>query len=54
VGSSRGDYRVYRGGSWAFDAVLCRAAYRNYWTPSNRVSYVGFRLVRSSPREIND
>ena len=33
----RGSRRVYRGGSWFYDALLCRAAYRDSYSPVNRV-----------------
>ncbi len=42
-GASR---RVIRGGSWLFDASLCRAAIRYWYAPSNRYNYLGFRLAR--------
>jgi formylglycine-generating enzyme required for sulfatase activity len=40
-------YRVTRGGSWLNSAQNLRAAYRNNLVPSNRSSFMGFRLVRS-------
>jgi formylglycine-generating enzyme required for sulfatase activity len=44
--SSENDlYRVVRGGSWAYEAWHCRVAYRYSDGPSNRYSYVGFRVV---------
>ena len=39
-------YRVYRGGSWAIDAGICRAANRHGNTPDNRDDNIGFRLAR--------
>jgi len=47
-GSSSGSYRVNRGGSWYSNAEICRVAYRNYYTPSNRNYNLGFRLALSS------
>ncbi len=44
-GIENGSYRVFRGGSWLNYAVYCRSAYRNVFTPGNRLSTVGFRLV---------
>ncbi len=46
-GAGKGSYRVRRGGSWSHIPQYCRAAYRGYWNPANRGSYVGFRLARS-------
>jgi formylglycine-generating enzyme len=45
IGSATGSFRVLRGGSWYNYAVHCRSAFRNYDTPGNRFSYLGFRLV---------
>jgi formylglycine-generating enzyme required for sulfatase activity len=39
-----GDRRVLRGGSWFNDGRDCRAAYRNYIAPDNRINYIGFRV----------
>jgi formylglycine-generating enzyme required for sulfatase activity/predicted Ser/Thr protein kinase len=44
-GPSRGSDRVYRGGSWYFDAIHCRIAYRNSNRPDNFNAFIGFRLV---------
>jgi len=44
-GPSGGQYRVFRGGSWNYNASNCRVADRNYNTPSNRNNHYGFRLV---------
>lgn len=44
-GSSSGNCRVYRGGSWGNLAAICRAAFRHYLTPSNRCSDLGLRLA---------
>jgi len=37
--------RVLRGGSWYDDPDHCRSAFRYYYTPDVRRSYVGFRIV---------
>ncbi len=42
------DNRVLRGGSWFYDAGLCRVAYRNYYAPDDRYRHIGLRLVLSS------
>jgi formylglycine-generating enzyme required for sulfatase activity len=36
---------VLRGGSWYFDASICRVAFRYLYGPSYRDYYVGFRVV---------
>lgn len=38
--------RVFRGGSWGIGAAYCRAAYRYFVDPVNRVSPLGFRCLR--------
>jgi formylglycine-generating enzyme required for sulfatase activity len=38
--------QVVRGGFWALQAGLCRAAYRGWYDPGVRFSAVGFRLAR--------
>ena len=42
-----GSCRVYRGGSWNFNAPGCRVSYRRNSAPDNRCYYLGFRLVVS-------
>ncbi len=37
--------KVLRGGSWTYIAVLCRSAHRNYYPPSYRFSFAGFRIA---------
>ncbi len=37
--------RVIRGGSWGYDALVVRAAYRNDDEPSYRRYYLGFRCA---------
>ena len=41
--------RVLRGGSWNANANLARAAFRNYFQPTGRSSYAGFRVVVRRP-----
>ena len=45
TGPSLGSNRVYRGGSWNFNARFCRASYRNYFNLSFLGNYLGFRLA---------
>lgn len=47
--STRGLYRVLRGGGWINFAHYCRAANRRADAPGIRIDYVGFRLVRTAP-----
>jgi formylglycine-generating enzyme required for sulfatase activity len=48
TGPGTGSYRVFRGGSWTWDAAAARCANRAK-TPANTVSYdIGFRCVRGS------
>ena len=37
--------RVLRGGSWSSRAERCRVSYRGNYSPGDRGSYIGFRLV---------
>jgi len=46
-GPLSGSYRVFRGGSWYFNAQFCRSALRSYDSPGNWYYDVGFRLVLS-------
>jgi formylglycine-generating enzyme required for sulfatase activity len=46
VGASSGAYRVPRGGGWHSGARYLRSASRYYYTSSDRVNYLGFRLLR--------
>jgi formylglycine-generating enzyme required for sulfatase activity len=43
TGASSGTYRVYRGGSWSYNAQDCRSAFRNRNIP-NSGNAVGFRM----------
>ena len=48
-GAASGTNRVFRGGSWNYDANYCRAAYRSRNPPSYSGNYgYGFRVARSS------
>jgi formylglycine-generating enzyme required for sulfatase activity len=50
LGPQDGKTRVARGGSWAHDARICRAAFRGDFAPTYRIGSVGFRIVlRSGP-----
>jgi formylglycine-generating enzyme required for sulfatase activity len=43
-GPAGGDFRVFRGGAWAYGAVDCPAASRNRSPPAHRGWHVGFRV----------
>ena len=45
MGPESGSYRVYRGGSWYYDARLCRVSYRSYNSPGIRSDNLGLRLA---------
>lgn len=47
TGPSTGSARVTRGGSWLSFAQFCRSAIRGRGAPGGRVSFLGFRLVRT-------
>ena len=44
-GPTSGSYRVYRGGSWFYDARRCRSANRNTYVPACANEELGFRLA---------
>ena len=44
-GPNSGWYRVYRGGSWNFNAWYCRVSIRYYYAPAYRNNNLGFRLA---------
>ncbi len=46
-GATSGQYRLLRGGSWLFNVINCRVAYRSYYTPTNRYRSIGFRVSRA-------
>jgi formylglycine-generating enzyme required for sulfatase activity len=43
-----GSYRVFRGGGWDFDAVLCAVSGRYDGSPDTSNYYGGFRVVSLS------
>jgi len=45
TGPTSGSSRVYRGGGWTSNATYCRVAYRDYGSPSDTYSFLGFRLA---------
>jgi formylglycine-generating enzyme len=45
AGPSSGSSRVSRGGSWCYGPSDIRSANRNWGTPDDRDSFVGFRVV---------
>jgi formylglycine-generating enzyme required for sulfatase activity len=45
IGPDSGSYRVYRGGSWNFNAGCCRASDRSGTEPGLRFNFLGLRLV---------
>jgi formylglycine-generating enzyme required for sulfatase activity len=48
MGAYSGEYRVGRGGGWCYSGQYLRSALRFNFTPSNRRSDLGFRLLRPS------
>ena len=50
TGRNSGSYRVYRGGSWGFDARAARSAGRGGLDPGSRGDFLGFRPALSSVR----
>jgi len=45
TGPASGSYRMFRGGSWYYDAWSCRVSYRFYYPPSFNYSFLGLRLA---------
>jgi len=50
TGATSGSNRVFRGGSWNYEAGYCRSAYRLCYEPGFRNYNLGFRSVLSSVR----
>ena len=51
TGPSEGEIRVLRGGGWHYLGEICRSAPRNWYLPSLRDDFIGFRVVLS-PRSV--
>jgi formylglycine-generating enzyme required for sulfatase activity len=49
-GPSTGEYRVLRGGSWAYEPDLDRSAYRNWNISTIRLDTLGFRCAQDVPK----
>ena len=47
TGPATGWYRVRRGGAWDYPYYHCRAAFRNYSSPTETYHSYGFRLAKS-------
>ena len=45
TGPASGSYRVFRGGSWNYNARYCRVSYRNDSSPTKRFTFLGLRLA---------
>ena len=43
--SGNSSTKILRGGSWFNNPRSCRSAYRNYYNPDGRDTYLGFRVV---------
>lgn len=48
TGPANGEYRVFRGGSWAYNGRDCRSAQRFKFAPSDIYMLIGFRVVVSA------
>ena len=48
TGASSGSARVRRGGSWFYDDLGCPVSSRDFSSPYDRLSFYGFRVVRSA------
>lgn len=46
-GPEQGENKVVRGGSWLYDILFLRSAFRNSYEPSVRYSYNGFRCAKT-------
>lgn len=52
TGAASSSHRVQRGGSCYYDASSCAVSYRGNRYPDSRDNGYGFRVVRSSSKEI--
>ncbi|MGM9799626.1 MAG: SUMF1/EgtB/PvdO family nonheme iron enzyme [Muribaculaceae bacterium] len=52
TGPGSGSRRVNRGGSWYIIAMYCRVSNRNFNTPDDKYSYLGFRLCLSISEQL--
>jgi sulfatase modifying factor 1 len=43
--AKNGEARVLRGGSWDIDPRYCRTAFRDWYAPGIRYSYLGCRVA---------
>jgi formylglycine-generating enzyme required for sulfatase activity len=50
LSNSKNNTKIRRGGSWLFNPLDCRCAYRSYSIPDYRFFYIGLRVVRVAPR----
>lgn len=48
AGSGFGTVRIFRGGSWVYEAGYCRSALRGRLPPSYRYIFLGFRLASTA------
>jgi sulfatase modifying factor 1 len=46
-------FRTIRGGSWYNSDIICRAANRTYWDEEDAACYVGFRIAREGPKNVD-
>lgn len=49
IGAAVGTKRIFRGGSWFYDARGNRTSYRDFYAPNFKSSYLGFRLTSTVP-----
>ena len=52
MGPSAGESRVFRGGSWLFDALNCRSASRGALSEDDANAAIGFRVVKEVGPEV--
>jgi sulfatase modifying factor 1 len=45
IGAGNGYSRVLRGGSWGAGPDICRSAFRDWYSPANKIENNGFRVV---------